>query len=53
MLRIGSSKPWQDALEVLTGQRSMSAKPIIEFFAPLHTYLKKVNEENGDSVGWN
>ena len=31
----------------------MSAKPIRKFFDPLYEYLKKVNKENGDEVGWN
>ena len=52
MLRMGSSRPWQDALETLTGQRSMSAVPIVKFFEPLHKYLKTVNQKNGDVVGW-
>jgi len=52
MLRLGSSKPWQDALEELTGEREMSARPILKFFEPLHQWLKKTNLENGDIVGW-
>ncbi len=50
LLSMGSSRPWPDALEVLTGSRSMSAKPILEYFAPLQTYLKTQN--NGRTCGW-
>jgi len=52
MLRLGSSKPWQDALEQLTGERKMNAEPILRFFEPLYQWLKQTNERNGDSPGW-
>jgi len=52
MLKLGASKPWQDALEALTGERKMSAEPILRFFEPLHKWLKKTNIANGDKVGW-
>ncbi len=50
MLAMGSSKPWADALEALTGQRQMDATAIIDYFAPLQTWLKKQNE--GQTCGW-
>ena len=53
MLRLGKSQSWQDALEVLTGNREMSVKPILRFFQPLREWLQQVNEQNGDSPGWN
>ena len=34
MLEMGASKPWPDALEAFTGTREMSAKPMLEYFAP-------------------
>ena len=50
MLEMGASKPWPDALEVFTGTREMSAKPMLEYFAPL---LKWLNEQNkGETAGW-
>jgi peptidyl-dipeptidase A len=52
MLRLGESKPWQEALEQLTGTREMSARPILEFFKPLSVWLKKTNLANGDIPGW-
>ena len=52
MLKLGSSLPWPDALEKLTGTRDMSVKPILKFFEPLKTWLEKTNEINGDQPGW-
>uniref|UniRef100_UPI00358E57EB angiotensin-converting enzyme isoform X2 n=1 Tax=Myxine glutinosa TaxID=7769 RepID=UPI00358E57EB len=50
MMRLGSSKPWQDAMEKITGQRNMSAKSLLEYFQPLTTWLKKENEN--EVLGW-
>jgi len=52
MLKLGSSKPWPDVLEKLTGERKMSSRPILKFFKPLHQWLKKENAKNGDLIGW-
>jgi len=52
MLELGASRPWQDALEVLTGGRKMDAGPILKFFDPLYEYLQETNFNNGDLVGW-
>ena len=50
MLAMGNSQPWPDALEKLTGSRQMDASAIIDYFAPLMTWLKKANE--GRTCGW-
>jgi peptidyl-dipeptidase A len=50
MLSLGASKPWQDALFELTGQREMDATAILEYFAPLQAWLEKQNE--GQTCGW-
>jgi peptidyl-dipeptidase A len=50
MLAMGQSKPWPDALEVLTGQRQMDASAILEYFAPLQKWLDEQNK--GQKVGW-
>ena len=50
MLEMGQSKPWPDALEVMTGQREMDASAIREYFAPLEKWLKEQNQ--GKPVGW-
>jgi peptidyl-dipeptidase A len=50
MLAMGASKPWPDALEAFTGEREMSGKAIIAYFAPLQAWLKEQNK--GKSCGW-
>ncbi len=50
MLKLGSSRPWQDAMEQLTGQRRMSADGILSYFRPLMEWLKKENED--ECLGW-
>ncbi|MEO6771898.1 MAG: M2 family metallopeptidase [Kofleriaceae bacterium] len=50
MLSLGASKPWQDALEQLTGQRDMDATAILEYFAPLQKWLEIQNQ--GQDCGW-
>uniref|UniRef100_A0A240PNG2 Angiotensin-converting enzyme n=1 Tax=Anopheles epiroticus TaxID=199890 RepID=A0A240PNG2_9DIPT len=52
MLELGSSKPWPDAMEVLTGERKMSADALIEYFQPLYDWLVVENERIGAYVGW-
>ena len=50
MLEMGASRPWPDALEVVTGQREMDATAILDYFAPLQAWL---DEQNADrSCGW-
>lgn len=49
---MGSSKPWPDALEVITGQRNMDAGPLLSYFAPIHNWLKEENKKSGEYVGW-
>jgi len=39
MLEKGRSQPWQDTLEELTGGRETDASAIIDYFAPLMTWL--------------
>ncbi|ABC63573.1 M2 family metallopeptidase [Erythrobacter litoralis] len=50
MLEMGASKPWPDALEAFTGEREMSGKAMIEYFAPLMAWLEQQNE--GKPQGW-
>ena len=52
MLKLGKSVSWQDSLEVLTGTREMSVKPILRFFETLKNWLETTNEENGNYIGW-
>ncbi len=50
MMEMGRSKPWPDELEALTGQRQMDASALVEYFAPLKTWLDEQNK--GKPVGW-
>ena len=50
MLKMGASKPWPDALEAFTGNRDISGTPMLEYFAPLHAWLKQQNA--GKQCGW-
>ena len=50
MLEMGSSRPWPDALEAFTGTRQMSARPMLEYFAPLQSWLQQQNR--GRQCGW-
>jgi peptidyl-dipeptidase A len=50
MLEMGASKPWPDALQAFTGSREMSGKAMVEYFAPLKTWLDKQNK--GLPKGW-
>jgi len=50
MLEMGASRPWQDALFELTGQRQMDATAIRDYFAPLEKWLDEQNR--GKPVGW-
>ena len=50
MLSMGASKPWPDALQVFTGTREISGKPMLEYFAPLQIWLEQQNA--GKQCGW-
>lgn len=52
MLSLGSSKPWPDAMEILTGERKMTATALVEYFKPLLDWLEKKNKETGAYIGW-
>ncbi|MDR6992076.1 M2 family metallopeptidase [Luteimonas sp. 3794] len=50
MLEKGNSQPWQQTLRELTGGEQMDAAPVLEYFAPLQTWLTQQNE--GKTCGW-
>jgi peptidyl-dipeptidase A len=50
MLAMGASRPWQDALETLTGSKQMDATAILDYFAPLSAWLDQ--QLQGKPVGW-
>jgi peptidyl-dipeptidase A len=50
MLEMGQSKPWPDALEEFTGSREISGQALVDYFAPLKTWLDEQNK--GKPSGW-
>jgi peptidyl-dipeptidase A len=50
MLELGQSKPWPDALEVMTGRREMDGGALVRYFAPLKLWLDRQNK--GKPTGW-
>ena len=50
MLAMGKSRPWQEAMQTLTGQPDMDASTIAEYFAPLKVWLDEQNKDR--KCGW-
>jgi len=50
MLEMGLSRPWQEALYEMTGERDLDASAILDYFAPLQKWLDEQNK--GKPVGW-
>ena len=44
MLEMGSSRLWQEALETVTDKQQTDATAMLDYSAPLQTYLDKQNE---------
>lgn len=52
MLELGSSKPWQDAMERITGQKNMESAGLLEYFKPLTDWLTAENKKTDEYIGW-
>lgn len=52
MLELGSSKPWPDAMEKISGQRQMDAAGLLEYFKPLTDWLTEENKKTNEYIGW-
>lgn len=50
MLKLGQSKPWPEALAVLSGETKADASAMVEYFGPLRQWLKDQNK--GEQCGW-
>jgi peptidyl-dipeptidase A len=50
MMKMGASRPWPEALKALTGEEKIDATAMLEFFEPLHAWLKEQNR--GRQCGW-
>ena len=53
MLQAGSSRPWPDVLEEMTGSRKLSASALVEYFQPLEGWLDQQIKDQHIPVGWN
>jgi len=45
MLAMGQSQPWPEALKAMTGEDKMDATAILDYFAPLKTWLDEQNKK--------
>ncbi|MCS6095789.1 M2 family metallopeptidase [Shewanella baltica] len=52
MLELGLSKPWPEALKEVTGKEVMDAKAVLDYFAPLKTWLDEQNTAANRQCGW-
>ena len=52
MMQLGLSRPWPEALALLSGETTMDAGAIVEYFAPLSDWLKAENASRGYTCGW-
>ncbi|XP_024941248.1 angiotensin-converting enzyme isoform X2 [Cephus cinctus] len=52
MMRLGASKPWPDAMEMLTGYRTMQTKGLLAYFHPLYLWLRDENKRNHEPIGF-
>lgn len=54
MLKMGASKPWQEALKAITGETKMDASAVLDYYAPLYEWLKTQNSSpnSNQKCGW-
>ena len=50
MLQMGSSKPWPEALEAIAGTQKMDGAAMLDYYAPLITFLK--DQTKSQKCGW-
>ena len=52
MLEMGLAKPWLDALEKISDQKTMDATAVLDYFAPLKEWLDEEIRKEKIPVGW-
>lgn len=52
VLKVGSSKPWQEILFNLTGTNKMDAGALLEYFSPVTKWLQEQNNKTNEVLGW-
>ncbi|XP_030058174.1 angiotensin-converting enzyme 2 [Microcaecilia unicolor] len=53
MLELGQSKPWPEALEIITGGTRMNSTPLLNYFEPLYRWLVENNTASNRQTFWN
>ncbi|XP_051014842.1 angiotensin-converting enzyme [Acomys russatus] len=51
-MKLGYSKPWPEAMKLITGQPNMSASAMMNYFRPLTEWLITENRRHGETLGW-
>lgn len=51
-MKLGHSKPWPEAMKLITGQPNMSASAMMNYFKPLTEWLITENRRHGETLGW-
>lgn len=51
-MKLGYSKPWPEAMKLMTGQPNMSALAMMNYFKPLMDWLVTENGWHGQKLGW-
>ncbi|XP_064127021.1 angiotensin-converting enzyme isoform X1 [Loxodonta africana] len=51
-MKLGFSKPWPEAMRLITGQPNMSATAMMNYFKPLLDWLLTENGRHGEKLGW-
>uniref|UniRef100_UPI00402B0586 Angiotensin-converting enzyme, soluble form n=1 Tax=Homo sapiens TaxID=9606 RepID=UPI00402B0586 len=51
-MKLGFSRPWPEAMQLITGQPQMSASAMLSYFKPLLDWLRTENELHGEKLGW-
>ena len=49
LFKMGNSKPWSESLATWTGQSTLDASALLEYFSPLQTYLDEQNKDRNCS----
>ena len=52
MMKLGTSRPWKEVMEVMTGEPKMDTGALREYFQPLEAWLRAENSRTGVRVGW-
>ena len=52
LLSAGRSQPWPKLLKMFSGEQTLKADAILEYFAPLREWLTRQRKENKYEIGW-